>query len=232
MAIRTAAYSSFSLHLREVELLRIRAAALERIDAVQQRDEINALCRGSVVLLSAKLEAYIKSLGELLLQELHSKAVSRSRLAPQFFYHLSKSAIEEVRSTTDPARVANGLMRFLQNEANFWGDGGTFVQPLPVENFNKGFSNPTVDKIAAYFRRFGYSDYKRDLGHRLKGNYAVTINMIDHIVDTRNKIAHGDPLASKPPADINQMVSIARSFCGTTDNIFAIWCRKKLCTIR
>lgn len=192
MARYTSAYSSFFLRLTEVELLRRFAATKEKADPVQLRNEINALCRGAVVLLSAHLEAFVKELGEVALTSIHHKAVSRNNLASQFYYHISKDIISEVKDTSDHGKIAEKIFSFLQSDVIYWDRTGPFPNPLPADRFNDGFSNPAFDKIRAYFNRFGYQDYQRDLAANLQANFNSTKNMVDHLVDTRNKIAHGD----------------------------------------
>lgn len=59
MSRYTKPYSAYSKRIAEVDTLRRLAASKERLDAIKLRAEINALCRGSVVLLSSHLEAYI-----------------------------------------------------------------------------------------------------------------------------------------------------------------------------
>ena len=232
MARYTTAYSSFSAQLREVELLCARAAEIEKLDPIRRRAEINALCRAAIVLLCARVEAYIKELGRNVLLNLHTRRVHRSRVAEQFFYHVSKDALEEIRDTNDPAKIANKVFQFIQSDGEMWSLIGPFVQPLPSEQFNKGFSNPKIEKVCAYFNRFGYESHKRDLANALRVQYPVTINMVDHLVDIRNQIAHGDPTATKPPADVRDMIRIIRVYCSTTDGAFARWCKINLCVIR
>jgi hypothetical protein len=204
----TSAYSSFISRLDEVQLLRRLAAAKERADPVDLRYEINAFCRAAIVLLCAHLEAYIKELGEGALTGIHVRSVPRTRLVPQFYYHISKDILDEVKNTSDPEKMATKLFTFLNSDLPYWGRAGPFPQPVPVDRFNMGFSNPTVDKIRAYFNRFGYSEYKKDLAQILKADYQVTINMVDHLVAIRNKIAHGDLAATKPPGDLRDMILI------------------------
>lgn len=86
--------------------------------------------------------------------------------------------------------------------------------------------------IKKYFNRFGYANYQNDLVSRLQADYFPTVNMVNHLVDTRNKIAHGDPAASKTPAEVATMMAIIRSFCGSTDSVFASWWRTNFCAIR
>ena len=60
----------------------------------------------------------------------------------------------------------------------------------------------------------------------------VTVDMVDHLVDTRNKMAHGDPAVTKNPTDVKEMIQIIRTYREATDVIFASWCKRELCTIR
>ena len=232
MARYTSAYSSFAAQLTEVQVLRSSAALIERSDPIGRRTEINALCRAAIVLLSAKVEAYIKELGENALLNIYSRAVSRSGISKQFYYHLSKDIIDEIRGTADPVKVANKVFWFIENDGRHWSQAGPFEGPLSAERFNKGFANPKVDKISAYLNRFGYGSHKGDLAQALRSSYSVTINMVDHLVDVRNQIAHGDPTATKPPADLKEMIKIVRVYCATTDMTFSRWCKSNLCTIR
>ena len=232
MARYTSAYSSFVARLNEVEILRQSALTKERKDPIILRTEIDALCRGAIVLLCAHLEAYIKELGEVALTNMHVKSVPRTTLAAQFYYHISKDILDEVMNTAHPDRIANKLFNFLQTDLQYWDRTGPFPQPLPADRFNKGFSNPAFEKIRAYFNRFGYSDYRRDLARTLRANYQPTVTMVNHLVDTRNKIAHGDPAASKTPRDVRDMITIIRAYCISTDAVFASWCKTNLCPIR
>jgi RiboL-PSP-HEPN len=228
----TSAYSSFVLRLGEIDILLRISFKKEKTNPVNLRNEINALCRGSVVLLSAHLEAYIKEVGELALDSMYQKRVPRTKVASRFFYHLSKQLLNEIQDTSDQEKIADKLFSFIQNDLLYWSKIGPFPQALPTEQFNKGFSNPAYDKIKAYFNRFGYTEYNRDLASVLKAKYQSSVNMIDHLVDTRNKIAHGDPTATKTPGEVKEMITIIRQYCLATDSVFAKWWRSNFCSIR
>jgi hypothetical protein len=232
MARYTSTYCSFISRLDEVTLLTKFASQKEIKDPVGLRREIDALCRGSVVLLSAHLEAYIKELGELALTSLHSNSVSRSKIDLRIYYHISKDVLDEIKETDDPLKLAGKVFDFLGNDSPYWSKVGSFPQPIPTERFNKGFSNPAYSKIKSYFNRFGYSDFDRDLARVLRGSYQPIVNMVDHLVDTRNKIAHGNPSATKTPNDVKQMVLMIKSFCNTTDAVFGKWWKVNFCSIR
>jgi len=220
------------MRLDEVHLLRRVASAKEKRDPVNLRHEINAFCRAAIVLLCAHLEDYIKELGEVALTNITVRSVPRVRLADQFYYHISKDMLRVLKDTSDPEKLATKLFTFLNSDLPYWSRAGPFPQPLPVDRFNKGFSNPFFEKTRAYFNRFGYSDYKGDLARLLTAKYNATVNMVDHLVDTRNKIAHGDLTTTKPPADVKDMILIIQAYAGATDAVFGSWCKTNLCTIR
>jgi RiboL-PSP-HEPN len=232
MARFTSAYSSFASNLDEVSMLVRLAAEKERADPVRLGREINSLCRGAVVLLSSHLEAYIKDLGEVALESLFSKQVNRTAISSRLYFHISKHFFDDVQGTTDPEKLAEHLFLFIQNDLHFWSKVGPFPNQIPVEKFNKGFSNPAFAKICSYIGRFGYADYKRDLARRLTATYQPVTNMLDQLVITRNKIAHGDPLATKTPADVRLMIQSIQAFARTTDSLFSEWWKINFCTIR
>jgi len=228
----TSAYSAFVLRLDEVELLRNCAARKEKEDPIVLMREINALCRGGIVLLSSHLEAYIRGLGELALERMHTEGVPRDSIPPRFYYHISKDIVDEIKDTSDPDKIAGKLFTFLETDQSYWAQTGPFPKALPVDRFNLGFSSPAFDKITAYFNRFGYSGYRNDMARVLRADYTSTVNMVRHLVDIRNKIAHGDLVTTKTPGDVKGMIDIIRKYCATTDAVFASWCRSQLCSIR
>ncbi|MGA7776979.1 MAG: MAE_28990/MAE_18760 family HEPN-like nuclease [Paraburkholderia sp.] len=228
----TAAYQALQGRLVEVEILLRSAARKERRSPINSRHEINALCRGAIVLLCAHLEAYVKELGELAIDSLHVNSVPRKKIASQFFFHISKNFIEELRETGDPEKSAEKIFLFLESDADLWSRDAPFPRPVPVDRFNRGFANPAFSKIQSYFGRFGYVVYGNQLAARMRAHYMPTRNMVDHLVDTRNKIAHGDPLATKTPSDVTTMIKIVKDFCRATDFIFSIWWRQHFCPIR
>ncbi|WP_155401720.1 MAE_28990/MAE_18760 family HEPN-like nuclease [Chromobacterium violaceum] len=232
MARYTVAYSSFVSRLEEVEILRKFAAQKERKDPIILRGEINALSRGAIVLLSSHLEAYIKELGELALDSLHRNRVPRNNLTSAFFYHISKDIIDEMKDTSGPDKIGEKIFNFLNRDQFIWSRNGAFPDPIQSERFNKGFANPAYNKIKSYFGRFGYSEFQSDLSTKMRGDFHPAKNMVDHLVDVRNKIAHGDPSATKTPAEVNDIAILVKKFCKETDVVFSNWWRDKFCSIR
>jgi hypothetical protein len=228
----TVAYSSFLTRLSEVETLRDLASDQESIDPIAFSASINALCRGTIVLLSSHVEGFIKELGELTLERVQSRRVARVGIVPQFFYHLSKDKLIELRNASQPETIADKVFEIFGRDIDLWSKIGPFPRVLPAELFNKGFANPAFTKIRAYLNRFGYNTFANDLAALLVANYQPTINMVNHVVELRNKIAHGDTAVTETPADLAEMIRLVRTFCRSTDDVFARWCRASLCTIR
>ena len=140
--------------------------------------------------------------------------------------------IEEIKDTSDKSKIADKVFEFLNNDIEYWSRSGPFPRSIPTQKFNKGFSNPSYKKIKSYFNRFGYDNYKGDLARVLQANYQITINMVDHLVDTRNKIAHGDQGVTKTPGDVGDMERILKEYCVATDSVFGDWFKSKFCPIR
>lgn len=92
----TSSYCAFIDRLREVDVLVGFASQKERKDPIGFRHEINALCRGAIVLLASHVEAYVKELGEIALQAFFDRAVDRNRIPIVTFYHISKDLIDEL----------------------------------------------------------------------------------------------------------------------------------------
>lgn len=233
MARFTRVYSEFISRIDEVSLLRKKAGALERSKrSLLHGPEIRALCRASVVLLSSHIEAYIKELGELVLDSAHQQGTPRGKISPQFFYYVSRERIEGIRSGSQPDSIAKNVQSFIDNDLLFWQGTGALHGPISSSTFNSGFSNPAFQKVKAYFGRFGYTEFRNDfmrvLAHR--GNSIETA--LDSIVNTRNAIAHGDPTATKTPTEVKEMEESAKEFCRVVDQVFASWCRRSLCRIR
>jgi RiboL-PSP-HEPN len=233
VASYTPVYCDLVSRLSEVQLLRRRAAGLERRrDALAHGNEIRAICRGAIVLLSSHVEAYVKEVGEHTLECMYSKRVPRKLLAPQFFYYASREQIEMVRDSAQPERVAEHVFNFFESHGHLWSRAEPLIKRVVGDDFNKGFSNPSFEKVRAYFGRFGYETYRRDFFQALKRDANTVVSGLDTVVGTRNSIAHGDPNATKTPLEVGEMIENSRVFCRTSDRIFANWCKVKLCTIR
>lgn len=232
MARYTEAYSIFAKNLTEVNTLQSLAHSYQIRDPIVFHNEINALSRGSIVLLSSHLEAYIKRLGEVALDSMYTRSVPRTGLSSRFYYYISKDIIDEIRNTSDPKSLGEKIFSLLERDLSYWSHTGPFPSQIQVDRFNKGFSNPTFKKIEKYFNRFGYENYGRDLATLLAGAYQLTTNAVDNLIDIRNQIAHGDPRITRTPSELKEMIRTIRFFCRITDGVFATWWKENFCSIR
>lgn len=231
MAQYTAAYTSYLSRSAEIDILRKHASRIERAQPIDLAADVNALCRSAIVLLSSHLEAFIKELGEIALDAMHTRGIDRNGIPSRLYYHISKDIIDKF-SASDPDVIAEKVFQFLATDQDYWSKVGPFPRAVEISRFNKGFSNPKHEKIERYFKRFGYSGYIHDMKVFLTRDYQTITNMVDHIVDTRNMIAHGDLSATKTPSEIAQMSAMARTYCQATDKVFATWWKSKFCSIR
>ena len=229
----TSCYSDFCDRLGEVELLRKTAAKLERgNDPIGHGDMISALSRSSVVLLSSHIEAFIRELCESALDKTYSHGVDRSRLHKKVFYYHSSKLLEQISETSDAEKSATLVMKFIVDESGHWGDSGPLPGPINSTAFLSGFANPRFKAIKKVFNRFGYQAYESDLRGVLQAQSNIVLNSLESTVDTRNKIAHGDPSATKTPSEIATLMAHTRIVCRGTDKVFADWCKSSLCNIR
>ena len=66
----------------------------------------------------AMFEAYVKELGECLLDALFAKNVCRSKLGDPFFYHASRRSLEGIRKEAEPQRVSKSVLAFVDQNHN------------------------------------------------------------------------------------------------------------------
>lgn len=233
MARYSSAYSKFIGRLKEIEALLLIARRLSTTFSIQSSPTyINALCRGGVVLLCSHLEGYIEDLGTLAIERIELNLLAKKSMSSGFRYHLSRDMIDDFSKMTDPTRIAKKIDDFLVRDGHIWDSSSNFVAPLPPQVFVSNFATPRHEDIRRFFARFGFQDFQRSLARRLQGNYDVCRNMVDNIVDQRNKIAHGDQLTAGTPTDLQDMLKYLRLYCRNLDSIVADWFKGKGCPIR
>ncbi len=227
------AYSGFVQRLSEVELI-LRKAKEASVQAPNSANIafVNALCRSGVVLLSSHIEGYIKELGETALDRIARHELPKTRLGGRFQYYLSRDLITEIKDTQDPANIATKLGQLFDRDEHIWNAHPRFSGPLSTEIFLGGFANPKHEKIEKFFKRYGYDSYSRDLAKRLTRDYRPCTNMVDHVVDQRNKIAHGDMVISSTPGDLADMIRLVKLYCREGDRVVGDWFRTQQCAIR
>ena len=140
--------------------------------------------------------------------------------------------VDDIRDTRDPDKVASKIATIFERDHDIWCDRESFSEELPLERIVAGFSTPRFKEVRKFIARFGYSDYQDDLARLLCANYRPCINMIDNVVEQRNKIAHGSVAATGTPRDVKSMLNLVQVFCRTTDVVVGNWFRSLGCPIR
>ena len=234
MARYTTAYSKFVFNLKEVQAL--HKFAKEQADGESMFNGSaavrGALCRSAIVLLSSHVEGYIENLADIILYKIVEKRIRKTKLSPQFLYFLSKDLLDKICDTENPEGAAKKVQELFSRDYHIWDDSDYFGEDLQIDLFVSGFSNPKFVRIKRFFARFGYEDYSRDLGHNLKSNYKLCKNMVDNVVDQRNKIAHGDVTSTSTPRDLADMLELIQLYCRSTDEVIGGWFSKLGCPIR
>lgn len=229
----TAAYSEFVGRCDEVLILVKRASQLERSKmAFSYGAEIDALCRGAIVLLSSHVEAYVKELGECALDAIFNRGVCRSKLSPRLFFYASKGWLDRLQDVNEPEKVSAEVFGFLSGDAELWVRSGPLPKPIDAEEFSRGFANPKFEKVRKFLGRFGYDGLRHHINRSLGRDAILAVSNLDQIVDTRNAIAHGEASATKTPGEVKLLVASARQLCRTVDDGFSGWCRTEMCSIK
>ena len=234
MARYTPAYSTFVNNLEEVTAL-YKLAIEQAGEMGRSNDSVavrGALCRSAIVLLSSHIEGYIENLADLILCRIVEKRIRKSKLSPRFLYYLSKDLLDNICDTENPDSISEKVKEFFSRDNYIWSDSDFFSEDLRIELFVSGFSNPKFKRIKLFFARFGYKEYSQDLGEHLKSNFLPCTNMVDNVVDQRNKIAHGDVTSTSTPKDLVDMLKLIHLFCHSTDVVIGDWFSELGCPIR
>jgi hypothetical protein len=233
MARYTAAYSRLIRRLAEVEtILRLAKDASKTHLIPLHLARVNALCRSGVVLLSSHIEGYIEDLGEIALDRIANRRLSKAKLSAGFRYYLSRDIINAIRQTSDPARIASKLEDLWVRDNHIWDARPNFSDPLPAQVFLFDFANPTHRRIKKFFNRFGIEDFERELARRLAVDFTACTNMVDQVIEQRNRIAHGDTVTTGTPTDLFQMIQLSKRYCKETDGVVGDWFKSQGCPIR
>ena len=233
MARYTEAYSGFVTGVGEIRaLVRLAKAENRAKGPLGDAPTARALCRAAVVLLCSRIEGYVEDLAEVIVNRVVENGIAKRSLSPRLLYYCSKDVIDDIRDTRDPDKVAGKIATIFERDLDVWCDRESFSEELPLERIVAGFSTPRFKEVRKFIARFGYSDYRGDLASHLRANYLPCINMVDNVVEQRNKIAHGSVAPVGTPRDVKSMLDLVQVFCRTTDVVVGDWFRNLGCPIR
>lgn len=232
MSRYTSAYSDFLGRLGEVRRLLVLARPIARSPSPADLQTVAALCRSGVVLLSGHIEGYCEDLGELILERIHHHQIPKGNLGSVFRFHLSRDLIEGVRQAQQPVKIEGRVKELFERDSAIWDASPSFRNSLNAEVFLADFSNPTHKRICAFFRRFGFATFETALGSRLGSSFRACANMVDQVVEQRNKIAHGDIVTTATPSDLKAMIDLVHRYSVNLDRCVATWFGRIHCPLR
>ena len=229
----TIAYREFNHKL--VEVHRLNQMAIKELPPMESFEAISVvhtLCWASVVFLSGNLEVYMKKLTERILDRVYNSKLQKDKLALKFRYYFSRDLVDQIRNTRHPEQVARKVREIFDRDAYIWSDDSIFQKELSSTRFLSNLANPKYGNIKDFMTRFGYDHYQDDLRRSMRQRYDVCIAALDDIVETRNKIAHGDRSMIWMPRDVEEKADLLKIFVRETDVVVANWFRRIGCPIR
>ena len=231
MARYTVAYSNLVNRLEEVKALQKLAKKHSSLFSRDVRVS-NALCRSGVVLLCSHVEGYVDELVQIISERIVSKNLDKSKLPPRFYFFVSRDIILEIQQATDPSNVVEKIWALLERDNEIWLQNENLRSPLNSEIFLSNFATPMSKQIFKLMNRFGYENFGREMHSFLTSEAVIVTNMLDQVVRQRNKIAHGDTIATSTYQDLENMIDLVQKFCRVTDQLVGAWFANKRCPIR
>ena len=233
MARYSAAYSKLMDRLDEIESIRRLAIEISRKGvAPPHSTRVSALCRSGVVLLCSHIEGYIEELGSTAIARISVKNVRKEKMSLGFRYYLSRDLVDRIAMTEEAIKIGSRVVELINRDSHIWDSGDYFTEPLRADIFVRGFATPKHQHIRQFFGRFGFDAFHHEVAKKLRGDFVACIAMVDHVVDQRNKIAHGDFTISGAPLDLENMMKLVKLYCRVTDEVVCEWFREKGFTIR
>lgn len=226
------AYSDLIDGIAEVRLIRIKASMLERAGPVTYADQVSAMTRGGVVLLSSHLEGYVKKLVELAVERIFDRQVCISKLPARFIYYSSQDLISNIVDSQHPDAIAKNLLALQSRDGTQIKASGPLATPINFEVFERGFPTPKYKPIDRFLKRVGYNSLLGDLRAQQRGQFQIIKNNVENLVDTRNAIAHGDSGEKRTPSELQTHIDFVKTFCRDTDALFCDWFGANICTLR
>ena len=231
MAKYTLAYSNLVSRLDEVKALQKLAKRHSRVFSRDTKIS-NALCRSGVVLLCSHVEGYVDELIQIILERIVLRNMDKSKLPSSFFFYLSRDIILEIQQAIEPGKIVEKIWKLLERDKEIWLQQKNFSTSLNGEIFLSNFSTPGSNQIYKLMKRFGYNNFKREMHSVLTSETVIVTNMLDQVVQQRNKIAHGDSVATSTYQDLDNMIDLVQKFCRVTDQLVGAWFANNRCPIR
>jgi len=232
----TAPYTKLVLRLSEINTICNLATRLEKETPIGKwQDEVEAMCRGGVVLLSSHLEGYITDLNSVILTAISNPHIPLNSFPDELIFHQVRDIFEQLKNTNDKTKIGQKF-RSLHHREKYFFDAIEGIDPSP-RLFNneiamQSFSTPKPSKIYKFFKRYGYDCLRGDIAKTLKTSMLTHENLVLRTVQIRNDIAHGDDETKETPADLRLRLNSVRLYCRVLDDSVANFFKNKSIIIR
>ena len=235
----TQSYLKLLERLKEVELTFKLAKDLEKqLPLGINKNEVDAICRGGVVLLSSHIEGYITDLNYLVLTSLSEPKNLAKGYPSSLIYHQAKDVIKSIKNTSDPNHIGQQLTSLYRRERSLFMCMNGESENVTADNFlnneiaMQGFSTPKPELIHKFFKRYGYKSLSGDIAKILKSSNLVHRNLVLRTVEIRNDIAHGDISIKEAPSDLEEKYKSVKLFCRCIDDCVASYFKTKKIVLR
>lgn len=217
------AFKRLETRLEEVVHLHLVARKYIQLKSIindkEKSAHTNALVRAATVLLSSHIQGFVEDLSDVIVDHLIKDNIDAIVIPETLRFHATRSAIKEIRDSLDPTSTITKLRNYQIDYGEILRISGKVSEKLADLEYKDGFRNPTIFEITKYFSRFGLNDFSGQMGKRLKNEWPIVENAVNQIVDRRNKIAHGDILATLTVSELSDYIKFARKFASATDRV-------------
>jgi hypothetical protein len=225
----SSAFIDFRLRCKEVKALANLARTFETFGDMESMFKANALIRSATVLLSSHIQGYVEILGVCILQSMIDNKVKSDVLSDNMRFYLLRKEIKSIHETKSKIKLVEKI-RNLHSEKASKILNSNFIDIVYLEEDHKyGFANPKYDEIKNYISRFGFSSVDSALKSKLASRHQILINILDTIVDRRNKIAHGDYQATFTVIELESYIASSDLIVSHIDRSCTNWFRTKGC---
>ena len=229
----SAAFKRFEDRLSEIAHLRKIAEKYTHLPVIisesDQAAHTNALVRAGTVLLSSHIQGFVEDLSDLVVDRLIRDEIAGIKIPDSLRFHATKAAIREIREATDAAKTIEKMRRYRADYGEILEQNGPISIKFASSGYKDGFGNPTTSEIKKFFGRFGIDDFNKRMAGKLKSDWPIVENAVNQIVDRRNKIAHGDSLATLTIGELVDYMKLTRKYASATDRVVTSHFRLKGC---
>lgn len=195
---------------------------------IANNNEDKALFKSIVLLLSAKLEKYVKDSAQEYVQELLKLNLTKNDIPQELFVEIIKNEV----NTINNVKIENYLTKEKYIERSrvlslIW-DDKRILKSLKCEEFSISISNNGTNEFESVYKKIGFpniinelEDYvlNEDVLDNICSSTSYSIKeKINSIIHMRNNIIHDDATPQITPSDINLYIEVVKSFVDQIDS--------------